>query len=84
MGTGTDLKNGLIQSNSLSAEVLMKYPPPIWLLRLCSEHFNMATNRGGFNRLTRVMPDKGPKVDLVVGWHGKSLTCFGDYVVNLF
>ena len=41
--------------------------------------------RATLEEVRRIMPGKGPQVDPpVVGRHGKSFKCFGDYSVNLF
>ncbi len=41
--------------------------------------------RATLEGIRRIMPGKGPQVDPpVVGRHGKSSKCFGDYAVNLF
>ena len=41
--------------------------------------------RATLEEIKTIMPGKGPLVDPpVIGRHGKSFTCFGDYSVNLF
>ena len=41
--------------------------------------------RATLEEIQTIMPGKGPQVDPpVIGRHGKSFICFGDYAVNLF
>lgn len=58
-------------------------------------HFEMVTvrwpNKGGATDVNvtpadmeKHMPGTGPKLDTIIGRHGNSFTCFGDYSIDLF